>query len=96
MAEIETAEPVVVPIPGVKGQLRAPTLAEQITTTEEELVLRQFAELKRRGDGELRIAVRRDPRSGVIEVTYCGLSEKADLEALRRMYAQLRTKGHRF
>jgi hypothetical protein len=71
-------------------------LAEQVSAAEVELVLATFAELKRRGDGEMRVATRRDRTSGIVEVTYCGVHEKADLDGLRQMYARLRTRGTTF
>jgi len=85
------------PMNGVLGV--GPSLGEQISEAERELVLQNFALLKQRAasgrDGEMRVAARRDPRSGVVEVTYCGVTEKADLEALRTMYAKLR-QGSKF
>ncbi len=72
--------------------VRPQNLVEQISTAEHDLVLQHFAELKRRGDGELRIACRRDRLSGLVEITYVGVHEKADLDGLRKMYAQLRVK----
>jgi hypothetical protein len=72
------------------------SLQVQISEMEHELILQNFADLKRRGDGELRIACRREPRSGVVEITYVGVHEKADLEGLRKMYRQLQVKGTRF
>ncbi len=90
-------------VPGAAGETRmngreasTDPLAKQISDAEHELILNNFAELKRRGDGELRIAVRRDPRSGLVEITYCGVHEKADLESLRGMYTKLRQRGTRF
>ncbi len=74
----------------------AGTVAEQVSQAEQELVLQAFADLKLRGDGEMRVAVRRDRQSGLVEVTYCGVHEKADLEALRQMYARLRSRGTTF
>lgn len=72
------------------------SLAGQISEAEEQLVLKNFAELKRRGEGEMRVAVRRAPDTGMVEITYVGVHEKADLTSLRDMYAKLRKKGSRF
>jgi len=72
------------------------SLAGQISEAEEQLVLKNFAELKRRGEGEMRVAVRRNTESGIVEITYVGVHEKADLTSLREMYAKLRKKGSRF
>lgn len=83
---------------GVQGTQEQPvqSLQEQISDMEQELLMQNFTELKRRGDGELRIACRKEPKSGVVEITYIGVHEKADLEGLRKMYRQLQNKGARF
>lgn len=73
-----------------------PNLLKQVYEAEQELVLQQFALLKERGNGEMRIAARRDPRTGLVEITYAGVHEKTDLDGLRKMYAELRRKGTRF
>lgn len=73
-----------------------PNLIKQVLEAEQELVLQQFALLKERGNGEMRIATRRDPRTGLVEITYAGVHEKTDLESLRKMYGELRRKGSRF
>lgn len=87
MATLKTTEPVTE---------QESSLAGQISEAEEQLVLKNFAELKRRGEGEMRVAVRRSPESGIVEITYIGVHEKADLTSLREMYAKLRKKGSRF
>lgn len=73
-----------------------PNLLKQVYEAEQELVLEQFALLKERGNGEMRVAARRDPRTGLVEITYAGVHEKTDLDGLRKMYAELRRKGTRF
>jgi len=74
-----------------------PSLLDEISAAEQDLLLQNFRLLKERAangrDGEMRIAVRRDSRTGIVEVTYCGIGEKANLESLRTMYGHLRTKG---
>lgn len=69
---------------------------EKLAQAEQELILKTFEELKRRGDGEMRVAVRRERGREIPEITYCGISEKADLEALRVMYREVARKGSRF
>jgi len=73
----------------------APSLGEQISRLEQTMVLEAFNEMKRRGDAELRIASRRDRVSGLIEVTYIGVHEKADLEGLRDLYKRVK-RGMKF
>lgn len=68
--------------------------SDMIVGTERDLVLQAFEELKKRGDGELRITTRRDPKTGIVEIVYCGVHQKADLEALRQLYTQLRKQGY--
>ncbi len=79
--------------PSVNGA--SATVAERIVATERELVLAALDELKRRGNGELRVSARRDPK-GVVELVYIGVHEKADLETLRRLYQQMRKHGAGF
>jgi len=80
-----------------KGTLNErPNLLKQVYEAEQGLVLEQFALLKERGNGEMRVAARRDPRTGLVEITYAGVHEKTDLDGLRKMYAELRRKGTRF
>jgi hypothetical protein len=64
-------------------------LARQIDDAEREAVLAAFAELKRREQGELRIAVRRNRQSGVSEIVYMGVHEQQNVDRLKRLYAQL-------
>jgi len=64
-----------------------------IVSTEREMVLRAWEELKRRGDGELRITTRRDPKSGLVEIVYLGVHQKADLDSLRTLYQRMRKQG---
>jgi hypothetical protein len=70
-----------------------PPIGELIVATERELVLHAWEELKRRGDGELRITTRRDPKTGLVEIVYCGVHQKADIEALRNLYQRMRKQG---
>jgi hypothetical protein len=77
-------------------QTERPNLLKQVYEAEQGLVLEQFALLKERGNGEMRVAARRDPRTGLVEITYAGVHEKTDLDGLRKMYAELRRKGTRF
>jgi hypothetical protein len=79
-----------------QGKVVEHSLAEQISQAEVELVLANFQTLKGRGDGEMRVAVRRNPETGVVEINYIGVHEKADLQSLRDMYQKLRKKGSRF
>ena len=81
--------------PATKPQQNAGSLslAERTANVERETVLRAFDELKRRGDGELRVAMRKDKRTGHVELVFCGILEKADLEPLRRLYQQMRGGG---
>lgn len=72
-----------------------PSLGEQISRLEQTMVLEAFNEMKRRGDAELRIASRRDRATGLIEITYIGVHEKADLEGLRDLYKRVR-RGMKF
>jgi hypothetical protein len=69
------------------------TTADLIIATEHELVLRAYEELKRRGDGEIRIAGRRDPKTRAFELVYVGVHQKADLEPLRKLYEKMRREG---
>lgn len=78
------------------GSIVKPSLAEQLAQAEQDLVLKTFEELKRRGDGEMRVAVRREKGRAIPEITYCGIAERADLEGLRKMYRELANKGARF
>jgi hypothetical protein len=73
----------------------SPSLGEQISRLEQTMVLEAFNEMKRRGDAEMRIASRRDRVSGLIEVTYIGVHEKADLEGLRDLYKRVK-RGMKF
>ncbi len=66
---------------------------EQLERAERELVLRGWQELKKRGYGELRVAVRKNPRTGATEIVYAGVHDKYDLEHLRRLYQRLLNKG---
>jgi N-methylhydantoinase A/oxoprolinase/acetone carboxylase beta subunit len=75
---------------------RPASLADRISQEEQDQVFRAFEELKRRGDGELRVAVKRNRDSGLIEIVYVGVHERADLSVLKEMYAQFRKQGHRF
>lgn len=65
-----------------------------IVSTERELVLRAWEELKERGDGELRITTRRDQKTGLVEIVYCGVHQKADLDSLRTLYQRMRKQGY--
>ena len=57
-----------------------------IVQAERVLILETFERLKQRGDGELRISTRRNPRTGIVEIIYAGAHEKADLSPVRRLY----------
>lgn len=78
------------------GAARAASLGDRISDAEQALVMASFVELKKRGDGELRIAVKRNRTSGLVEIVYCGVHERADLSSLKSMYDQIRKTGHKF
>lgn len=84
------------PVNGKPVPTRPVTLGDRISEEEQNQVLRGFEELKRRGDGELRVAVKRSRDSGLIEIVYIGVHERADLGVLKEMYAEFRKQGHRF
>ncbi len=73
--------------------LRHETVAERIVATERELLCAALDELKRRAPAEMRVATTRDPKTGAIEIIYLGVHQKADLEALRKLYALMRRNG---
>jgi hypothetical protein len=85
----------------VKDEKAAPEspLGEQIGEAEMEILMENFRKLKERAsggrDGEMRVAVRREPSTGVVEITYVGVADKADLSKLRQLYSKLR-QGVRF
>lgn len=79
-----------------KQPQRQRTLGDQISDAEQALVMASFVELKKRGDGELRIAVKRNRASGLVEIVYAGVHERADLTSLKQMYEEIRKKGQRF
>ncbi len=84
---------------GANGDPRATrevNLGDRISDAEQALVMASFVELKKRGDGELRVAVKRNQQSGLVEIVYCGVHERADLSSLKTMYDQIRKAGHRF
>jgi hypothetical protein len=66
------------------------SLAVQIAKLEQTMVLEAFNEMKQRGDAEMRVASRRDRATGMIEITYIGVHEKADLEGLRDLYKRVK------
>ncbi len=59
---------------------------QDIVQAERSLIIDTFERLKQRGDGELRVSTRRNPRTGVVEIIYCGAHEKSDLTTVRRLY----------
>jgi len=59
---------------------------QDIVQAERTLILETFERLKQRGDGELRVSTRRNPRTGIVEIIYCGAHEKSDLAPVRRLY----------
>lgn len=61
-----------------------------ITDLEREEVLKAFEELKRRGRGEMRVAIERDDKTGAPEIVYIGVHQKADLRALRQAYDHMK------
>ncbi len=70
-------------------QSKPAEIEKLIKSTEQEFVLKAFEKLKDRKDGELRIAVRPNKRSGIVEIVYCGVHEKQEFEELRKLYFQL-------
>jgi hypothetical protein len=59
---------------------------QDIVQAERALIIETFERLKQRGDGELRVSTRRNPRTGICEIIYCGAHEKTDLAPVRRLY----------
>lgn len=96
MNAVETRKPPAGPPPAHVNPLpgNGRVTPEMIISTEREMVLHAFDELKKRGDGELRITTRRDPKTGHVEIVYCGVHQKADLESLRALYTKLRQQGY--
>jgi len=93
MSEV-TKEVIKVAAPMNGGTPRVPSLIERIAEAEKEHVLANFAMLKERAasgrDGEMRVAVRRNHETGVVEMIHCGVGDKADLGSLRSLYVKLR------
>lgn len=64
-------------------------LQQEIVVAEKDVVLALFAKLKAQGNGELRIATRKNTKTNVVEIVYAGLHDKMDIEGLRQMYQRV-------
>jgi hypothetical protein len=90
--EIEVVDARVNPAPDgphPKADTSANGLLQEIVVAERELVLLLFAQLKARETGELRIATRKNTKTGVTEIVYAGVHDKMDIEGLRQMYTRV-------
>ena len=61
------------------------TALAHLEAMERDLILQEWIKAKQR-EGELRVATRRNRTSGVVEIVYLGVHEKADLTDLKRAY----------
>lgn len=72
------------------------SIIAQIIEAEQRIVLECFSKLKERGDGEMRISIKKDRQTGLCEIVYAGVHERADLESIREMYKKLKFRGTTF
>lgn len=73
---------------GTNGTQKAAIPYALILEKEHEIVLRALAKLREKPLGELKIAMRKNPKTRLAQLVYVGVHEKEDLEEISDLYKQ--------